>query len=79
MTLEIRAAARRAAASGSLGVRAAAASQGGPYQRELRASGLPAGGVLTPASGLGHVLVGRLKRSGYSVIVRGKHGLKYDE
>lgn len=49
-------------------------------QGEIRAQqGLPTGGVLTPATGLGDVLARRLKRAGYSVIVRGRHGLEYEE
>lgn len=34
-----------------------------------------AGGVLTPASAFGEVLVRRLRRAGYSVIVRESHGI----
>lgn len=37
--------------------------------------GVLAGGVLTPASAFGEVLVRRLRRAGYSVIVRESHGI----
>jgi hypothetical protein len=41
---------------------------------DLRKEGLRRGGVLTPASGLGLVLVERLRRSGFAAIVREHHG-----